>query len=75
MKQDNYKLFKEYIRTAKERDGIWWAGFEWINLSKKQAKECYDILVNERKFPRRWNERAECTEVILPSGIGLYIKD
>ena len=69
-----FAIFKEYIRTAKERDGIWWAGYEWLKLTKKQAKECYDILVNERKFPRRWNERAECTEVILPSGIGLYVK-
>lgn len=47
MKNSEYKKFKEAVSLAEERDPIWWAGFLWIDLTKRQAKEIVKVLARK----------------------------
>ena len=71
MKATEFKSFKELCATADEKHPIWWAGFAWINLTKRQIATCVPILLN-RGFPIQ--EVPLGKVVMLPSGIGVFIK-
>ena len=77
MKQDRYKLFKEAISTAGAKDPVWWAGYLWLDLTKKQSHEVFNILGNRRDGVCKViiSLRNGRIEIEIPSGIRLYIED
>lgn len=44
MKNAEYKAFRNTVATADEKNPIWWAGFLWIDLTKRQANDIITIL-------------------------------
>ena len=71
MKVAEFKRFKELCATVDEKHPIWWSGFAWINLTKRQIDCCIPILLN-RGFPVQEVPLGKI--VRLPSGIGVFIE-
>lgn len=44
MTNGQFKSFREIVETANEHDDIWWAGYLWLDLSKRQADEMRKLL-------------------------------
>ena len=65
-----FKEFKNYVAEADNNDPIWWAGYEWINLTEKQGKQMADLLVEKGmgRFDADGNHYAE-----MPSGLRLIM--
>lgn len=76
MNNSNFKAFKECIRTAGECEAVWWAGYLWLDLTKKQFCEVYNILANRRDGVCKViiSIRNGRTEIEIPSGIRLFIE-
>ena len=70
IKQSDFKLFMEQIKTAPANDPIWYCGYLFMDLTLKQhrltveALESRPFIVHVIKFGH------EC--LVIPSGIGLY---
>lgn len=47
MTNQDYKKFREAVKKANEKDPIWWMGYLWINLTKRQAKDIITVLENK----------------------------
>ena len=71
MKNCDYKVFKETIRTCPENDTIWWAGYLFLRLTKKQTEEVIEILIG-RGFPVVEGFRGKMVQT--PSGLGIWIE-
>lgn len=72
MKNTDYKRFKEMIRTTPNSDywPIWFAGYLWLDLTKRQCAEVVDILV-KRGFPVVDGCRGKMVQI--PSGFGIFL--
>lgn len=44
MTREHYKNFKQTVSTANEHDPVWYAGYAWIDLTKKQADDIVELL-------------------------------
>lgn len=62
MKQSLYKNFKEKAIKAESNNPIWWAGFYFFDLTKRQSDDLFDAL---------YSKYGKDNKVMLPSGIEL----
>ena len=65
-----YKTFKQIVRTGDEKSPIWWAGYMWLNLTKRQTKEIVGILI-DRGFPVEDGFKGKMVKI--PSGLGIFL--
>lgn len=71
MTNSEYKNFKEYVTTADEKDPVWWAGYMWINLTKRQAKDIISVLEN-KSFVKETTLRNGRLALEIPSGLAIW---
>ena len=73
MKNDYFKAFIEEVKNAETKDPIWYMGYLWIDLTKKQAYKTINVLM----------DRSDCKLVTLkngkqaieiPSGMAIYLE-
>lgn len=66
MTNDRFKAFESKMWTADKNDGVWWDGYNFLDLTRKQSNRVCSIL-RARGF-----ETVEDGEIILmPSGLGI----
>lgn len=72
MRNDKFKQLMEYIKSAPEKDPIWYAGFAFMSLTPKQHERVYETCC-ERGFKVvvRYNQFNGFEGVELPSGLVL----
>ena len=70
MKNEEYKRFKETVKEADEKNPIWWAGFLWINLTKRQARDIIEILKEQPFIKDVEVNGIEAYEI--PSGLAIH---
>ena len=73
MKNTVFKMFKDQVQTAPLATNcpIWYAGYLWINLTERQAREISKILI-DRGCPIYKGARG--FEVRVPSGFGIILE-
>ena len=72
MKNDRFKDFLEYVGSASKTDPIWWAGYLWIDLTKRQATKTIEVLKNR---PDCKLDVVNGRDVLkIPSGLAIYIE-
>jgi len=71
MKNAEYKVFKDTVATADEKHFIWWAGYLWIDLTKRQAREVVEILKG-RSFIKDTVTYNGHPALEIPSGLAIW---
>lgn len=72
MKTQDYKNFKNLIIKATDpKDPIWWAGFLWVDLTKRQATEIVRIL-ETKPFIKDTVTFNGHEAVEIPSGLAIW---
>lgn len=70
MNRTSFKAFKEAISTCDEDAPVWYAGYLWLDLTKRQGREVIEILIN-RGFPIVYGIHGKMVKI--PSGLGIWI--
>lgn len=70
MKQSNFKLFLEEIKTAQPGDTIWCCGYLFMDLTERQYKLTVEALESRPFIEHVIKFGHEC--LVLPNGLGLY---
>ena len=71
MTNQEYKRFKECVVKAEEKDPIWWMGYLWINLTKRQAKDIIPVLESKPYIKDTVTINGQ-TAVEIPSGLAIW---
>lgn len=71
MKNAEYKAFKDTVNTADEKHFIWWAGYLWIDLTKRQAREIVNIL-SGKDFIKKTTTFNGHEALEIPSGLAIW---
>ena len=70
MKNSEYVRFKNEVVNADEKHPIWWMGYLWINLTKKQGTDIVGYL-NKKSFVKSIEINGK-PALEIPSGLAIY---
>ena len=68
MTNTEYKAFKAAVAKADAKNEIWWAGYYWIALTKKQCRDMLDLL-ETKSFMKRTTTLNGKDALMMPSGL------
>lgn len=73
MRNDYFKGFIDEVKTASTKDPIWYQGYLWIDLTKKQAYKTIEVLKtrNDCKIVTLNNGKLA---IETPSGLAIYLE-
>lgn len=59
MKTNQFKVFHAEVMKADKTNDVWWAGYLWMDLTKRQAEIISDTL---------WIKASSCVKTDLENG-------
>ena len=71
MTNTEYKAFKGMVAKADAQDTVWWAGYYWIALTKKQCRDMLDLL-ETKPFMRHTTTLTGKDALMMPSGLCIH---
>lgn len=71
MTNTEYKAFKAAVAKADNKNEIWWAGYYWIALTKKQCRDIIDLL-ETKPFMKSTMTLTGKNALIMPSGLCIH---
>ena len=71
MTSAEYKAFKEIVAKADAKNEVWWAGYYWIALTKKQCRDMLDLL-ETKPFIKRTTTLTGKDALMMPSGLCIH---
>ena len=65
MERKQFKAFRQTVENANQNSDVWYSGYLWLALNRRQAEEIIKLLKVHPSIVR------EGEKLILPSGISL----
>lgn len=73
MKSMDFKRFKMSVESADVNDSIWYMGFLWLQLTRKQCNKIVDVLKNNNNCRLFIEDGYE--KIRVPSGLVITKKE